>query len=142
MSSESFVSLRPPLVKLADTFVAVEFVSDSFRLLLLSDSSSALEEKVLLTHYFRQRLEEIGFELGPEPDLSVSYFWWPTHDENENAFNEKLLQALHQDGEVFLSSTSINGKFVIRMALLSFRTKLETIDRAITMIERTLEKLK
>ena len=101
---------------------------------------ACLEEKLLLTQYFREELVKIGFKVGPEPDLSVSYFWYSTNDANENSFNEKLLKELHNDGEIFLSSTLINGKFVIRMALLSFRTKLETIDKAIAMIERGLTK--
>lgn len=102
---------------------------------------ACLEEKILLTHYFREQLIDIGFRVGPEPDLSVSYFWYPTNDDNENTFNEKLLAELHKDGEIFLSSTLIDGKFVIRMAILSFRTKLETIDRAVAMIERALRKM-
>jgi len=102
---------------------------------------ACLEEKVLLTHYFREQLVDLGFKVGPEPDLSVSYFWYPTNDKNENIFNEKLLAELHKDGEVFLSSTLINGKFVIRMAILSFRTKLDTIDKAISMIKRALIKI-
>jgi len=103
---------------------------------------ACLEEKLLLTKYFREQLVSIGFKVGPEPDLSVSYFWYPTNDDHENTFNEKLLTEFHKDGEVFLSSTLINGKFVIRMAILSFRTKLQTIDKAIAMIERALQKVK
>lgn len=102
---------------------------------------ACLEEKLLLTQYFRQELLKIGFKVGPEPDLSVSYFWYPTNDGNENMFNETLLRELHNDGEIFLSSTLIKGKFVIRMAILSFRTKLETIDRAILMIKKALTKI-
>lgn len=101
---------------------------------------ACLEEKLLLTEYFRNRLANIGFELGPEPDLSVSYFWYPS-GADENEFNRKLMQAIHDDGSVFLSSTTLNGKFVIRMAILSFRTKIETIDKAIDMIERCLVKV-
>jgi len=97
---------------------------------------ACLEEKLLLTTYFRERLIEIGFMLGPEPDLSVSYFWYPSKDIDENTFNESLMQEIHNDGEVFLSSTVINGKFVIRLAILSFRTKLHTIDKAILMIDK------
>jgi len=95
---------------------------------------ACLEEKLLLTTYFRERLLDIGFKLGPEPDLSVSYFWYPSNSIDENTFNEKLMQEIHDDGEIFLSSTIINDKFVIRMAILSFRTKLNTIDKAIAMI--------
>ena len=88
---------------------------------------ACLEEKLLLTIYFRNQLDAIGFKLGPEPDLSVSYFWYPVEGVHENAFNEKLMELIHQDGSVFLSSTRIDDKFVIRMAILSFRTKMVTI---------------
>ena len=97
---------------------------------------ACLEEKLLLTTYFRERLKSIGFNVGPEPDLSVSYFWYPA--ENENAFNKTLLEKIHNDGEIFFSSTIINSRFVIRIAILSFRTKIHTIDKAIAMIERAL----
>ncbi len=102
---------------------------------------ACLEEKILLTQYFREELLKIGFKLGPEPDLSVSYFWYPSERIDENVFNEKLMQEIHNDGEIFLSSTIINGKFVIRMAILSFRTKLETIDKAIVMIDKIRKKV-
>ena len=102
---------------------------------------ACLKEKLLLTTYFREQLNMIGFELGPEPDLSVSYFWYPTNDTRENDFNEKLLQEIHNDGEIFLSSTRIDDKFVIRMAILSFRTKLAHIDRAVAMINAKLKLL-
>jgi glutamate/tyrosine decarboxylase-like PLP-dependent enzyme len=95
---------------------------------------ACLEEKLLLTQYFRQRLAAEGFELGPEPDLTVSYFWQPLAKGDENAYNRKLLEAIHRDGRVFLSSTLIGERFVIRMALLAFRTKLSTIDKAVEMI--------
>lgn len=99
---------------------------------------ACLDEKLLLTTYFRNQLEEIGFKLGPEPDLSVSYFWYPVEGVDENTFNEKLMEFMHQDGSVFLSSTRIEDKFVIRMAILSFRTKLTTIDKAVVMIKKCL----
>lgn len=101
---------------------------------------ACLEEKLWLTHYMRQRLAGLGFEVGPEPDLSVSYFWYP-HSTDANAFNQKLMDALMADGDVFLSSTRLHDQFVIRIALLSFRTKLDTVDRALKMIERCLERV-
>jgi len=99
---------------------------------------ACLEEKILLTTYFRMRLDQLGFALGPEPDLSVSYFWYTVSGVSENTFNEKLMELIHKDGRVFLSSTIIDGRFVIRIAILSFRTKKSTIDRAIDMIEDCL----
>ena len=99
---------------------------------------ACLDEKLLLTTYFRDQLTGIGFRLGPEPDLSVSYFWYPSKAVDENKFNEKLMEMIHKDGSVFLSSTKIDGKFVIRMAILSFRTKKHTIDKAMEMIKKCL----
>lgn len=102
---------------------------------------ACLEEKLLLTTYFRKKLVEMGFNVGPTPDLSVSYFWYP-FKKNENEQNKLLIDIIHKDGSVFLSSSLINEQFVIRMAILSFRTKLSTIDRALTMIKSSLEKTK
>lgn len=101
---------------------------------------ACLEEKLLLTDYFRNRLVEKGFKIGPEPDLSVSYFWYPSGGD-ENAFNEKLMKEIHKDGSVFLSSTKIKERFVIRIAILSFRTKKHTIDRAMDMITSALQRV-
>jgi glutamate/tyrosine decarboxylase-like PLP-dependent enzyme len=101
---------------------------------------ACLDEKLLLTTYLRSKLTEKGFQIGPEPDLSVSYFWYPSSRVDTNLFNEKLLEFIHEDGRVYLSSTKINGKFVIRIAILSFRTKLKTIDKALEMIEECLKK--
>jgi len=103
---------------------------------------ACLKEKLLLTQYLRSQLLAIGFKLGPEPDLSVSYFWYPTYDDNENAFNQELIKEIHKVGDVFFSSTLINDKFVIRMAILSFRTKLETIDKAVIMFENAIKEVK
>jgi len=102
---------------------------------------ACLEEKLLLTEYFRIQLKELGFELGPIPDLSVSYFWYPSITVDPNTFNKKLLEYLHKDGTIFLSSTVLNDRFVIRIAILSFRTKKETIDKAMVMIKTGLAKV-
>ena len=101
----------------------------------------ALKEKVELTHYFRARISERGFKLGPEPDLSVSYFWYPAADQGlgaDDVFNGLLMKAMHADGEVFHSSTTVKGRFVIRVATLSFRTTQKTMDRSLAMIDRCL----
>lgn len=99
---------------------------------------ACLEEKVLLVNYFREKLVEMGFKVGPKPDLSVSYFWYPFKaDVNEK--NQQLMDAIHQDGRVFLSSSVVNGQYVIRIAILSFRTKLHTVKEALEMIADCLQ---
>lgn len=103
--------------------------------------AACLEEKLLLVHYFRNQLKELGFCLGPEPDLSVSYFWYPFETDADEK-NRQLMNEIHKDGSVFLSSSIINEQFVIRIAILAFRTKKETIDEAVEMIKRSLEVVK
>jgi aromatic-L-amino-acid decarboxylase len=102
---------------------------------------ACLEEKILLARYFRNELVRLGFEVGPEPDLSVSYFWYPAKNMDENVFNKKLMDLIHQDGGIFMSSTILGGKFVIRLAILSFRTKKHTIDKSISLLINALGKL-
>lgn len=102
--------------------------------------TACLEEKLLLVKYFRNKLAELGFCLGPEPDLSVSYFWYPFESDMDKK-NSRLMDEIHADGSVFLSSSIINKRFVIRIAILAFRTKKETIDEAIEMIQCCLEKV-
>ncbi|MEO8712441.1 MAG: aminotransferase class V-fold PLP-dependent enzyme [Parafilimonas sp.] len=101
---------------------------------------ACLEEKLLLIHYCRNKLIELGFKTGPEPDLSISYFWYPFEKES-NKKNKQLMDEIHTDGDVFLSSSIINDQFVIRVAILSFRTKMATVDKAIEMIKRCLKKI-
>jgi glutamate/tyrosine decarboxylase-like PLP-dependent enzyme len=101
---------------------------------------SCLEEKLLLVLYFRNMLSELGFRLGPGPDLSVSYFWYPFETDTDK-LNRQLMDEIHKDGSVYLSSSIIDNRFVIRIAILAFRTKKETIDEAIEMINRCLERV-
>lgn len=101
---------------------------------------ACLEEKLLLVQYFRNQLAELGFCLGPEPDLSVSYFWYP-FESNADLKNKQLMEAIHEDGSVFLSSSIIENRFVIRIAILAFRTKKEIIDEAVAMIKVCLKKV-
>lgn len=102
---------------------------------------ACLEEKLLLLQYMCNKLVDMGFNIGPEPDLSITYFWYPTHDENENAFNQELLKYMHQDGRTYFSSTTLNGKFVIRVAIVSFRSKLEHANLGLQMIGEALERV-
>lgn len=88
----------------------------------------------------RKELIQLGFSVGPKPDLTVTYFWYPSISIEENVFNQKLMEFIHEDGSVFLSSTNLDGKFVIRIAILSFRTKLRTIKKCVKMISGAIEK--
>jgi len=101
---------------------------------------STLQEKLLLTRYFREKITAMGFETGPEPQLSVNMFRYPHKD--PNAFNQRLVDAIHNDGRCFFSSTMINGELWIRCAILNFRTHLEEVDRGLEMIGECLSRIR
>jgi glutamate/tyrosine decarboxylase-like PLP-dependent enzyme len=98
---------------------------------------AALEEKLLLARYLRAGLAEAGFEVGPEPDLStVTYrFTAPgATGVEQDALNAALLDAVRQDGRVFLSSTRLDGHFTLRACVLAFRTHRRSIDLALQVL--------
>lgn len=98
---------------------------------------AALEEKLLLAHYFHRRIRRAGFEVGPVPDLSiVTYRWAPSGAslEETNAMNKAIVDGSRRDGRVFLSSTMLEGRFTLRLAVLAFRTHRRTIDLAVQVL--------
>jgi aromatic-L-amino-acid decarboxylase len=98
---------------------------------------AALEEKLLLARHFHEGLQGLdGFVAGPPPDLSVATFRYVPARGDANAFNERLIQGIQEDGRIFLSSTRINGQVTLRLAVLGFRTHLETIDLALEILQK------
>ncbi len=98
---------------------------------------AALEEKLLLCQLFHQEVQELGFEVGPEPDLSVAMFRWvPKDGADPTEANKSLLQAILKDGRVFLSSTTIDGVFWIRLSVLCFRTHRDRIDAVLEVLKK------
>lgn len=103
---------------------------------------ACLEEKLWLTRYFYEEIQKIqGFEVGHYPELSVATFRYVPKSGDANAFNKRLVEAIHADGRVFLSSTMLNGVFTIRLAVLSFRTHLSTINLTLQVLKEKVEAL-
>ena len=89
---------------------------------------ACLEEKLLLAKYFYREIGKLGFETGPEPELSVVTYRYVPKRGDADEFNRRLLDAVVKDGRVFISSTILNGHFTLRFACLAFRTHLSTVD--------------
>ncbi len=103
---------------------------------------ASLEEKLYLTKYFYDEIKKVkGFEVGPEPELSIAIFRYVPTDKNADSFNKKLIQAIQKDGRIFLSSTNINKVFWIRIAVVSFRTHLVHIDLLLDIIKENVMKI-
>ncbi len=101
---------------------------------------AALEEKLYLTKYFYNEIQKItGIEVGPEPELSVAIFRYVPKNEDANAFNKKLIEAIQNDGRIFLSSTNIHTVFWIRIAVVQFKTHLKEIALLLTIIKELLK---
>lgn len=110
------------------------------KLLGVAPFKDALEEKILLARYFYEKLGEIkGFELGPYPDLSIVTFRYIPERGNPNEFNHTLVTEIQHDGRLFLSSTMLDDKFIIRLAVLAFRTHIDTIDEMLGIIKEKTE---
>ena len=98
---------------------------------------AAQAEKLALARYFHARLAELDrFEPGPPPDLSVVAFRYRPAEGDADAFNERLLRHVQEEGRVMLSGTRIDGRFTLRCAILSFRTHIEDVDEAIAALVR------
>jgi glutamate/tyrosine decarboxylase-like PLP-dependent enzyme len=114
----------------------------SLKLIGLRPFRAALEEKLLLARYFDEELRRVkGFETGPPPDLSVVVFrYLPTKGDAEE-FNRRLLRAVQYDGRIFLTSTLLEEKTWLRLAVLCAATHLEQIELALKILREKAREL-
>jgi glutamate/tyrosine decarboxylase-like PLP-dependent enzyme len=98
---------------------------------------AALAEKIWLARYFHAQLDATpAWEVGPFPELSVVTFRYVPDNGDADALNERLVEAVHQDGQVFISSTRINDIFVLRLAVLHFRTHLQQVNYVLEFLQQ------
>ena len=105
---------------------------------------ACLEEKHYLARYFYQEITNVeGFEAFMEPELSVVMFRYNKSDVNIdlNDINQRLVKAIHDDGRIFLSSTTLNGDFWLRVAILVFRTHRDAIDLTLEILKEKIKDL-
>ncbi|KPK90031.1 hypothetical protein AMJ80_08950, partial [bacterium SM23_31] len=82
-----------------------------------------------------------GFEAGPYPDLSIVTYRFLPERGDADAFNHRLIQAIRHEGNIFISSTRINGKLILRAAVGCFRTHLDDIDETLDILSRKVKQL-
>ncbi|MCP4440229.1 MAG: aminotransferase class V-fold PLP-dependent enzyme [Aureispira sp.] len=104
---------------------------------------AGLSEKIWLCRYFYEEIQKIeGFEVGAYPQLSVMMFRYVPKEGDANLFNDELVKGVKEDGRVFLSSTTIEGVYYIRLAVLSFRTHLHTIETCLEVLKEQVGLIK
>ena len=72
-------------------------------------------------------------ELPWQPELTVVPF---RLRDGDDAANQRLLSSINDSKRVFLSSTVIDGRFVLRACILSHRTHRDRIDECIDIVRR------
>jgi aromatic-L-amino-acid decarboxylase len=102
---------------------------------------ACLEEKLWLARYFHQQVAALGFEVGPEPELSVVTYRYLPAAGDADEFNRRLAEAVQSDGRVFISTTVIDGKYTLRFACLSFRTHLATVELLLKILRYNVREL-
>ena len=103
---------------------------------------AALEEKLLLARYVHEKMMlDDRFEVGPPPDLSIVTFRYLPRNGDPDAFNRRLIDVVQRDGRIFISSTMIEGRFTLRLAVLNLRTHLDTVDLAIDILHEKARQL-
>lgn len=71
--------------------------------------------------------------LAPVPFSTVCFRWNPGSGASEAELDERnaaIMDAVNRTGEVFLSHTRLNGRFVIRLAVGNLRTEPRHVERA------------
>ncbi len=105
----------------------------------------ALDEKLDLARYLHDALTETpGLTLPWRPELTVVPFWLQppgASPDETNALNRRLLERINASRRVFMSSTLVRGRFVIRPCIVVHRTHRDRIDEAIDVTRKAVADL-
>jgi aromatic-L-amino-acid/L-tryptophan decarboxylase len=92
-----------------------------------------IREAIRLAELFEGLVrDEPGWELCAPRAFSVVCFRRPGWDED----NERLLARVNESGEMFISHTRLDGRYVLRLAIGNERTTEADVQRAWTVLKR------
>jgi aromatic-L-amino-acid decarboxylase len=98
----------------------------------LAPFRESLQEKLELTRWaYDELVKDARFEILDEPQLSVIAFRLKGDGRQADARNEELLRRVNARRRVFLSSTRMDGRYVLRICVLSFRTHADRMKDAV-----------
>jgi len=100
-----------------------------------------LAEKLELARWaWRELKEDPHFEILDEPQLSIVAFASRSRRGDPNAAGAEILRRVNERRRVFLSSTTIRGRYVLRICVLSFRTHADRLRDAVTGLREEARK--
>lgn len=102
-----------------------------------------LDEKLDLAVYIHQRLQDLPeIEILAPPELSILAFALRADGRTiaeRNTATQKLMQRINHKQRVYLSGTTLNGVFAIRIAISAYRTHREQVDMLYEDLLESLE---
>jgi aromatic-L-amino-acid decarboxylase len=105
-----------------------------------------LDEKLDLAQWAWERLREIeDIEIVAEPQLSIVAFRLTRAGldlEERNRLNHELLERINARRRVYLTGTTVNGSFILRICVLSFRTHMERMEQGMEDIRAAVAELR
>jgi aromatic-L-amino-acid decarboxylase len=98
-----------------------------------------IRDHVRWSEQLASRLAEVpGFEIVTEPMLSLFTFRHQARDEGlTDEHNLALVNAINDDGRIYLTQTRVDGRFVIRFQAGQFETTEADVDAALEVITST-----
>jgi len=104
-----------------------------------------LDEKLDLALWATEQLRAIpGIEIVAEPELSLVAFRLvkpELGDDQLNRMNQEILEAVNARKRVYLSGTLVDGVYLLRICVLSFRTHQEDMERAVEDIRAAVDEI-
>ena len=104
-----------------------------------------IREHIRLAHEFEGWVREsAGWEVvAPVPFSTVNFRACPKDvpEEKWNDLNERVLNAVNATGEVFLSHTKLNDRYVLHLAIGNIRTEEQHVARAWELLKAECERL-
>jgi len=104
-----------------------------------------LEENVANARWVADALRSVpGIEIVTEPRLSILSFRLVRESrtpEEINADNKGLLQAVNSAEHVFISPTTLDGRFVLRVAVSSFRSHRAQLESLVEDVRTAVSKM-
>ena len=103
-----------------------------------------IREHCRLARAFASWIEEsAGWELlAPVPFALVCFRACPKNIEDLNELNEKLMNAVNESGEAYISHTKLNDKFTLRVSIGNIRAEERHIEKLWTLLNEQLKSLK
>ncbi|MEM6806394.1 MAG: aminotransferase class I/II-fold pyridoxal phosphate-dependent enzyme, partial [Bacteroidota bacterium] len=113
----------------------------------LEGIQQTLRHHITLNQFFAEEIKaDPHFELVLEPNLNFTAFRFKpdphTSEEELDRLNQKLVEEINRDGQLYISHTKVHGKYVIRMVIAQTYVEKEDVLKALKVIRETTAKLK